>query len=142
MTVVAYDGRTLAADKQATHVGYGMTTTKVRRVKLGMAAACGDTSVARALMAWAEGGCKADAFPTNAKDSDAQLLLVTFAGKVLLYCGSVHPMEIEDRFTALGSGRDYALAAMHLGCNASEAVKVACEFDAFCGHGVTTMELP
>ena len=38
--------------------------------------------------------------------------------------------------------RDFALAAMHLGKSAREAVEVACALDVFCGNGIDTLELP
>lgn len=38
--------------------------------------------------------------------------------------------EIKD-FTAIGCGKDFALAALHLGHSPKEAVKVACELDCF-----------
>lgn len=79
MTVIAWDGKTLAADKR---VGYGnmhRTTTKIRRV--------GDALV----------GCS-------------------------------------------GSG-SLAVAAMHLGKSAREAVEIACLYDMNCGNGIDTLEL-
>lgn len=43
---------------------------------------------------------------------------------------------------AIGTGRDYARAAMHLGRNAVEAVQVAILFDENCGNGVDTLTFP
>jgi ATP-dependent protease HslVU (ClpYQ) peptidase subunit len=48
---------------------------------------------------------------------------------------------VEDPFIAFGAGRDYAMAAMHLGCDAHRAVEVACVFDTGCGMGIDTLEL-
>lgn len=47
-----------------------------------------------------------------------------FAG----YCAGFL-MPTARKFHAVGSGRDYALAAMHLGLSARDAVGVAMEFD-------------
>lgn len=141
MTIIAYDGKMLAADRQATQSGFAMTVTKLRRTPDGMAASTGDSDVARALLAWAEGGRKPKDFPPEAKGNNAQLLVVTSDGKLLLYSGSVHAIELHDRFVAFGCGRDYALAAMHLGHDAEAAVQVACELDIYCGNGIDTMRL-
>lgn len=52
-----------------------------------------------------------------------------------------YPARVEDKFTATGCGRDYALAAMFLGHDARAAVEVACALDAHCGNGIDTLEL-
>jgi ATP-dependent protease HslVU (ClpYQ) peptidase subunit len=52
-----------------------------------------------------------------------------------------HSMIYEDKFIAWGAGRDYALAAMHLGKNSREAVEVACALDNTCGMGIDILEL-
>ena len=44
-------------------------------------------------------------------------------------------------FHAIGSGRDYALAAMHLGKNAHEAVLVASQFDNNTGGDIETHQV-
>jgi ATP-dependent protease HslVU (ClpYQ) peptidase subunit len=46
-----------------------------------------------------------------------------------------------ESFHALGSGRDFALAAMYLGKNAREAVEIAMEFDLETGKGVDCLEV-
>lgn len=142
MTVIAYDGRTLAADKLATNGGTKLTTVKIRRVPLGMVGASGDVHVTRALVVWAEKGFKVEDFPSEAKDNGSQLLLIGHDRRKLLYCGSAHPAELEDDLISIGSGRDYAMAAMHLGHDARSAVQVACDLDVYCGGGITTLELP
>lgn len=142
MTIIAYDGRLLATDKRATQVGYALTVTKQRRIPDGMAAASGDSEVTSGLLAWAETGRKAADYPASAKGNNSQLFVVTHDGEKLLYCGQPDPIRLEDRFLAFGSGRDYALAAMHLGHDATSAAQVACELDIYCGNGIDTMELP
>jgi ATP-dependent protease HslVU (ClpYQ) peptidase subunit len=50
-------------------------------------------------------------------------------------------VHYEDKKTATGSGRDYALAAMHCGKTAREAVEIACLFETGCGNGVDELEV-
>ena len=45
-------------------------------------------------------------------------------------------------FTALGSGRHAALAAMHCGKGAREAVAVACKVDPYTAPPIVTMRMP
>jgi ATP-dependent protease HslVU (ClpYQ) peptidase subunit len=69
------------------------------------------------------------------------MLVVLPSRKVVCYGQGPYPLEIEDRFTAMGCGRDYALAAMYLGHDARRAVEVACAIDVNCGCGIDTLEL-
>jgi hypothetical protein len=43
--------------------------------------------------------------------------------------------ESNEAFCAMGSGRDFALAAMHLHKSAADAVLIASLFDVYCGNG-------
>jgi ATP-dependent protease HslVU (ClpYQ) peptidase subunit len=43
-------------------------------------------------------------------------------------------------FDAIGAGRDFALAALHLGLSVQEAIKVACELSIFCEEPVNIIE--
>ena len=54
---------------------------------------------------------------------------------------SPYPLKFHDEQFAIGSGRDFALAAMYLGKTAAQAVEVACVFDSGCGNGVDAMAL-
>lgn len=142
MTVVAWDGRTLAADKMCCSAGYGYTVTKVHRLRDGsLAAFCGDGDGAMALLAWLEAARNPATYPEAQKDNDTSAIVVTHDGKVWSYGKTPFPQQIECRFYAMGHGRDFALAAMHLGHDARKAVEVACELDAFCGNGIDTLTL-
>ncbi len=59
----------------------------------------------------------------------------------MTYLHSAYPELHEDKFNALGAGRDYALAAMYLGFDASRAVEVACALDVNCGNGIDVLTL-
>ena len=80
-------------------------------------------------------------FPAMQRDKDetANFLVVYADGRVHEYGRSHIPDILEDEFVAIGSGRDFALAAMHLGQSAVEAVGLACRLDANCGLGVDEM---
>lgn len=139
MTVIAWDGKTLAADKRATFEGFGATTTKIRRLASGtLLATTGHAGIGRALTEWYEDGCLSE-YPD--KESECTLLVITSDGHLAMYEKSRSPIILENKFIAMGSGRDYALAAMHLGKNAAEAVAVACIFDIACGNGIDTLAL-
>lgn len=142
MTVVAWDGRTLAADKMSCSHGYGYTVTKVHRLRDGsLVAFSGDGDSAMALLAWLDAARNPAAYPDGQKDNDTSAVLITPDRTVWSYGKTPFPQRIESEFYAMGHGRDFALAAMHLGHDARKAVEVACELDAFCGCGIDTLTL-
>jgi hypothetical protein len=145
MTIICWDGKTLAADKRATCCGYPSTVTKISRALSGeLLAFSGDLDVGRALVEWFNGGADPKSFPDNRTgdgSTRAVLMVVTLAGKIARYECLPVALFFEDRFAAMGSGRDYALAAMYLGHDARRAVEVACALDTGCGNGTDTLEL-
>lgn len=144
MTVIAWDGHTLAADKRATVAGMATTATKIHRLHDGLIAFSGCGSHAAELLNWFKGERKPEDYPRRDANSDngAGTLFITNDRRILMYSQtSPHPEVVEDKFFARGAGRDYAMAAMHLGCDARRAVEVACAFDVGCGNGIDTLEL-
>ncbi len=145
MTIIAWDGKRLAADKRATHIGNPSTTTKIFRLRDGsIGGMSGDADTGRALIQWYNEGSDPTKFPVN-RDSNgcchAVLLIITPDKTIHQLQRTPFLITFEDKFAALGSGRDYALAAMYLGCNAIEAVNVATALDVDCGNGVDVLEL-
>lgn len=142
MTVIAWDGKALAADKMACACGYGYTVTKIHRLRDGsIAAFSGDGDSAMALLAWLEAARNPATYPDAQKDNDTCALVIEAGGAVWCYGKTPYPQRIEDKFYAMGHGRDFALAAMHLGKSAKEAVEVACALDAYCGNGIDVLDL-
>lgn len=141
MTILAWDGKTLAADKMASCNGYGFSVTKIVRTLYGLAGATGDGPVARAMLAWAKEGFEPKRFPTEAEGDTAEMLVIRNDGRIEVYSKNAHPMQIEAQFIALGCGANFALAAMYLGHTARRAVEVACALDIHCGNGIDTLEL-
>lgn len=140
MTVIAWDGTTLAADKASTIAGLRLTVTKVFKVYGKLIAFSGDANDAMQLLAWFKAGADPATYP-KALERNETAGYVFDGSCVLKYTKSAHPERIEDKLFAAGSGRDYALAAMHLGFDAKRAVEVACHFDSGCGNGMDTLTL-
>lgn len=143
MTVIAWDGKVLAADRLAESVGLARTMTKIRRTSSGaLIGAAGRTSYCVAVMAWYEAGADPDKYPkTQDSDDFADMVVIETCGRVLKYERCSAPMHFEDKTFAMGSGRDYAMAAMYLGCDAIKAVEVACAHDVSCGNGYDALPL-
>lgn len=142
MTVIAWDGVTLAADKQNTISGYAHTVTKIFRVNGGIVGFMGRGAHAVQVLGWMNAGMIVADFPKAAtEDESCTALFISEDKKAFAFCNSPHRLEYEDKFVAFGAGRDYALAAMHLGKTAFEACQIACELDVFCGKGIDTLTL-
>lgn len=143
MTVIAWDGKTLAADKRALHSGLIMTCTKVRKIRDHLVGVCGDYGPSLMLMKWFEDGCDPKDWPECQKDKDrwSGIMVITPERKIIKYEQDPIGFMIEDKMHAVGSGRDFALMAMRLGKTAEEAIRLTFEFESGCGNGVDALML-
>jgi hypothetical protein len=143
MTVIAWDGTVLAADKLFVFNGLKRTGTKLERVGDLLVAATGMAWAAREAIEWVRRGRKPEDYPACQRDKDDWAALVVIEDRrCLLYERSPYPTKLEDRIFAAGNGRDFALAAMYLGQTAIQAVDVACVFCPDCGNGVDWILAP
>lgn len=144
MSVIAWDGKTLAADKRASVGTLICTTTKIFRIGEALVAYAGSASFGEEMVAWFTAGAKPEQFPAGQRSDDdwSGLLVIRRDRPIEKYERTPHAVRFEDNQFAIGCGRDFALAAMHLGKTAREAVEVAIHFDSGCGNGIDTLELP
>lgn len=140
MTVIAWDGTTLAADKRMTN-SYGniLTVTKIERIGDRLVGFTGSADRIGAFRRWLENGAQPSEYPENPKDDNVFVHVITPDGKVYRYEDTPWPTLIEDAVYAAGSGADAARAAMLLGCTSARAVEIASLIDAGCGNGVDTL---
>lgn len=143
MTCVAWDGKCIAADKRATCAGVQNTTTKIRRIATGEVLAwTGNEEACHLVARWYEDGADPTKWPDSQKDKeDLSRLIVASRDCVKVFERQPIGVRVEDKFAAWGSGRDFALAAMHLGKTAKEGVELASHFDVCCGNGVDVLTL-
>lgn len=136
MTTIAWDGKTLAADTQSTSGGLPWTTIKAYRLNDGrLFAGSGAAEDCEAVREWLEkGGDK----PTL---KDFIGLLIDNNSQCWSLEDKLHKIPVQAPFHACGSGRDFAMAAMHLGKSAREAVEFACLYDIYTGMPVTELSL-
>lgn len=139
MSVIAWDGKSIAADKQATCAGLKLTASKIRRLDTGIILAwAGEQDSGEMMARWFIGGQDPAKWPACQSDKDlwCRLIIVDRDGFVSTYERQPVSFPMEDKAMAWGSGRDYALGAMARGATAREAVEVACRFDIGCGMGI------
>jgi hypothetical protein len=150
MSVVVWDGKTLAADRQC--MGGGIT--RICAPKIGKLAVdppdyiqdllwayTGLVSEGEELLDWlTKFGPDPEYFPERLRNKEhCETILVTIdrVGTVREYANSPFAVAYPrcDRYAG-GSGADFALCALHLNCNAVDAVRVTNELSVECGGGV------
>lgn len=143
MTVIAWDGHTLAADKQSTNGMTQLTVTKIHRHGGYLLAICGNASAGMETLQWFIDGAVPNAYPAGNRvpDQGASLIVIGRNAKVLKYESSPYPFEVEGEFCAFGCGDESAMVAMHCGKTAAEAVAIASIYNTGCGRGVDVLEL-
>jgi hypothetical protein len=142
MTVIAWDGKTLAADRRACASGFVYSVTKIARVGDVLAALSGYFSAFGAYKEWLASGRDPARFPAPPKDDREwrQLLVIHRSGLIERFeGGATAPIIVEESWHTMGSGRDYAAAAIMLGFDAVRAVAVASRLSEECGNGVDTL---
>jgi hypothetical protein len=96
----------------------------------------GCESAGRQLVLWFENGANPEQWPDIQNTDDWARLIVASKRKCVIYEKTPIPMKVLDKFSAWGSGRDFALGAMAMGADARRAVKAASRFDILSGMGV------
>lgn len=139
MTVIVWDGTTLAADKQTSFGGSGFAITKLGRTKDLLFGCSGNGAMCRQMSKWVLDGRHPEQLPVGFSDGSADVLVVERGGKVLLYSVGPLPTIIEETKFAIGSGMDFALGALYAGANAYHAVLAANRYSNSCGMGVDTL---
>lgn len=144
MTVIAWDGKTLAADKRM-GTEYPRLTTKIHCTPTGdeLVGICGFMDHGLHLFQWYIQGRDPATFPTLQADEEknSELIIIRPDRTIWSLRGAPLPFRIENETHAVGSGRDFAAAAMYLGHSAREAVEVAIALCGSCGGGIDTLEL-
>ncbi len=142
MTIIAWDGTTLAADKRAIYGDSAIrTTTKIFSIDGALVGYAGQADVAEEVLTWFRSGRDPAAYPTIQRDKDfwATVLVVWPDKEIWTYERTPSPVKFCPQTFAVGSGRDYAMTAMYLGKTAAEAVEIASLFDSSCGNGIDTL---
>lgn len=145
MTVIAWDGVTLAADKKRTLYRTPMPAVKIfraRRLRKNgepdgpgylLYGCSGDSYDCIAFQAWVHGGPK----PVL---TSIMVMAIDEARRVWVAEEKLIWAQIPLKKFAIGSGADYALGAMLAGASAAKAVRITAEVDNSTGMGVNTLK--
>lgn len=146
MTIIAFDGYTIAADKLADNNGLQRTVTKLFKVECPLAGNAivgfsGNFSVGLELVDWVRNGEQKDSWPECQKTDDWSNLVVFRKDGFYTYEKWCQKQKFEDKAYATGSGRDYAMGVMEFGGSAIDAVRVTSKLCTGCGNGIDSFNL-
>lgn len=144
MTTIAFDGETMACDTRVVcGSNYYNTDTKIHENDTYVIGVAGDAGVGTMLI-----DCP---YILQARPYDFDFEALVFVKdaekvyKVAFYkswdCALSSVILVADKFSAVGSGSPYALAAMECGYSAHGGVAVASKFDTNTGGKIITKQL-
>ncbi len=143
MTVIAWDGKILAADKLANTSDMRRSVTKITKAPNGnLLFSAGSFDTITALYQWYNKAGNDDEFYRVQKENDWQPLNVIYIdGTIWRYERHPVPFKIEDKFITAGSGAHFAIAFLSMGLGAEEAVRRTIEFDPYSGGGIDVLSV-
>lgn len=144
MTIIAWDGRFIAADKMGVSGDMPLEVDKLIRLDSGeIVGIVGTQHRGLELLEWYKSnrGKKVEEIVNAAINEDCSLVVVN-DNKVFHYFNDgKHPFEIKEKIAAFGCGRELAMGAMAAGADALKAVEIACRYNICCGCGITFFEI-
>lgn len=136
MTTIAarFSTKEIAADSMVSGDDSFYLVQKLRRGKTSIYGACGDWDKILKFYQVLEGAGDLDS------DTDVTVLELRNDG-IWIYESTIIPAKIKNDFWAIGTGANFAIAAMHLGLSPKEAVKIACAYDTSSNEPIDSMNL-
>ena len=136
MTTIAAKASTgeIAADSMVSGDDSFYLVEKLRKGQESIYGGCGDWDKLLKFYNSLESGADLDS------DTDVTVLELRSDG-IWIYESTIIPAKIKNDFWAIGTGANFAIAAMHLGLTPAEAVKLACLYDTSSHEPVDVMTL-
>ena len=146
MTTIIVSKEGMASDSQMTDDNIKSSVQKVWRIRGWLVAGGGNyAEVIRAIRTLKE---HKELTPAQVLDDiemgkvqDCEMVLLSPTGRIYTNENGSECMVITDRFYALGTGSQAALAAMHMGATPREAVRIAAKIDPNTGGRVVWKKL-
>jgi len=140
MSVIAWDGTRLAADRQLTVDGHRTTVSKLLRIHDSWVSWVGGYHRCRYLLDWMNTDQHPGMFEPEADDSPAEVVKWMGNGNLLSLSHGPYWRTIAECPFATGSGGALALGAMAAGASAPLSVIIAQRYDIYCGGGVVVTD--
>lgn len=115
---------------------YKASAKKIWRFKGGIVGIAGNYGACVQFVKWLKG--ERDEEP----DMDGvEAMVLTNSGKIMHYDGQHEPFEVDDDFSAIGSGATSALGALHAGVSLERAIEIAGLVDPSTGGRTQSLEI-
>jgi hypothetical protein len=136
MTTIAARASTgeIAADSMVSGDDSFYLVEKLRKGQESIYGGCGDWDKLLKFYNSLESGADLDS------DTDVTVLELRSDG-IWIYESTIIPAKIKNDFWAIGTGANFAIAAMHLGLTPAEAVRLACLYDTSSHEPIDVMSL-
>ncbi len=145
MTVVVWDGVTLATDRAATDGAAKWATEKAwyhgQDEDRIIVSGAGPLKSILYMREWCKEGCIIDHFPVSQLTHPCHFIVVSQVDGLYRYEDSHIRIMHGYEPCAFGEGRDVAHGALAMGATAQQAVEAANQFSAHCGLGVEEYRL-
>ena len=139
MSVIAWDGNTIAADRLCSGGGIASEVRKLFDTKYGFIGFSGDYAHIKQFLYWfVEEEHAPDKVPAFQLDKQDYLkaMWVDNAGEIYIFENNAYPFALPNtKQFAIGSGGEIALGAMAAGACAIKAVKITSDLNIYCGKG-------
>ena len=143
MTTIAWDGKTLAADRCSWSGGSRRQVRKVFKIKMVnghtyLVAFAGSAEFAHAVMDWMTGKAKTvpDCTAFNVDQDSACAVVIDSKKRVWLLGARLRYMRMLERKFTIGAGQEFAWGALEAGATARRAVMIAMKRSDYAGLGV------
>lgn len=142
MSVVVWDGKTIAADRRQCCGALRSETSKMCKLPNGEVLAwTGTQERGLALADWYRDGASPAKWPSFQSDDDWVRLIVASCEGAFFYEQLPIRQMVIDPFGAWGEGRDFAYGALGMGATARQAVEVTARFCVSVGDGIEAYDL-
>lgn len=145
MTVIVWDGTTLATDKAASDGVIQWKSEKAWYHGDGdnriIVSGAGPLHSIMAMKKWFIGGFDGNTFPSIQITDPCHFIVVSPVMGLYRYEGGPAPIDHGHDACAFGEGREFAYGALAMGATAAVAAGIACEYSVHCGLGVQEYRL-
>lgn len=145
MTTIAWDGKTLAADRCSWSGPTRRQVRKVFRIKAKdgkdfLVGFCGDGAFALAVLAWMRGEADKPSYRNYGVNPDVQCAMVIDNDMTVWGVGaSLTYYRFDESIMAMGGGQEFAWGALEAGATAERAIEIAIKRSDYAALGVDTV---
>ena len=140
MSVIVWDGKTLATDRAALSGSIHHRVVKAWSHEVAILTGTGSVKRIHEMVEWYKKGVDTP-FPEGQNTSNWCHFIVVDEHGLKRYEQSPIPIEHGFNACAFGSGQDLAYGALAMGADAQRAVEIANLYSRNCGHGVDVFHL-